>query len=81
MMEQTPCPLCGSLKSRSFPIYYVFREKKFEDKRLYFLVYENCMIILALAISDKKAQRETIDKIISELKTYKEIIDKKLMGL
>jgi len=32
-----------------------FREKKFNGKRLYYLVYSNVFIILALAISDKKA--------------------------
>jgi len=58
--------------------YPYFREKKFEGKRLYFLVYEDYMVILALAISDKKAQQKTIDKIISELKNYKEIIEKKI---
>lgn len=58
-----------------------FREKKFESKRLYFLVYESHMVILALAIGDKKTQQETIDKIVSELKNYKEIIEKKLKGI
>ncbi|MEI7719159.1 MAG: hypothetical protein WCI72_04780 [archaeon] len=58
-----------------------FREKKFEDKRLYFLVYEGYMVILAVAISDKKTQQETIDAIVSELKNYKEIIEKKIRGL
>ena len=58
-----------------------FREKKFENKRLYFLVYESYMVILAIAISDKKEQQETIDKIVSELKNYKEIIEKRLKSL
>lgn len=53
------------------------REKKFEGKRLYFLSYENFMVILAVAISDKKAQQETIDKIISRIDYYKEIIESK----
>ncbi len=55
-----------------------FREKRFGNKRVYFLSYENLMIILALAISDKKAQQETIDRIISEIDKYKEFIDKEL---
>jgi putative component of toxin-antitoxin plasmid stabilization module len=64
------------------PLHYpYFREKKFENKRLYFLVYENHMVILAIAISDKKTQQETIDKIVSELKSYKEIIENKLKGI
>lgn len=61
--------------------YPYFREKKFENKRLYFLVYKEQLIILALAISDKKTQQKTIDNIISELKNYKEIINKKISEL
>ena len=64
------------------PLHFpYFREKKFEDKRLYFLVYKDYMIVLALAISDKKTQQETINKIVSELKNYKEIIEKRIKGL
>jgi putative component of toxin-antitoxin plasmid stabilization module len=58
-----------------------FREKKFDNKRLYFLVYEDFMIILVLAIGDKKTQQATIDRILSELKEYNEFIDKKLREL
>ena len=64
------------------PIRYpYFREKKFGEKRLYFLVYEDYMVILALAISNKKAQQETIDKIILDLENYKETIEKKIKEL
>ena len=55
-----------------------FREKKFGKKRVYFLSYENLMIILALAISNKKTQQETINKIISEIDKYKEFINEEL---
>lgn len=58
-----------------------FREKRFEGKRLYFLVYEEFMVILAIAIGNKKTQQETIDKIISELKYYREFIENRLKGL
>jgi len=61
--------------------YPYFREKKFESKRLYFLVYEDYMVILAIAISDKKTQQETIDRIVLELKNYRDIIEKKIKGL
>lgn len=64
------------------PLHYpYFREKRFGDKRLYFLVYKNHMIVLALTISDKKTQQETINKIVLELKKYKEIIENKLKEL
>ena len=55
-----------------------FREKKFEGKRLFFLVYKQFMIILAVGISNKKMQQIAIDKIISEIKSYEEFISKKL---
>jgi mRNA-degrading endonuclease RelE of RelBE toxin-antitoxin system len=58
--------------------YPYFREKKFGGKRLYFLVYKDYFIVLALTISNKKTQQATIDKIISQLKNYKEIIEKKI---
>jgi len=51
-----------------------FREKKFDGKRLYFLFYKNFMVILAIAINDKKAQQETINRIISRFDYYKEFI-------
>ena len=61
--------------------YPYFREKKFEGKRLYFLVYQDYMVILALAIGNKKTQQETINKIIAELQNYKDIIEKKIKEL
>ncbi len=58
-----------------------FREKKFGNKRLYFLVYKEYFVILAVGISDKKAQQSTINKILSELYNYKEIILKRLTDI
>lgn len=55
-----------------------FREKKFGGKRLYFLVYKEFMVVLSVAISNKKTQQETIDKIISRIKSYEEDIIKQL---
>lgn len=51
-----------------------FREKKFDGKRLYYLVYKNMLIILVLAISDKKAQQATINKILLDLAEYQHYI-------
>jgi mRNA-degrading endonuclease RelE of RelBE toxin-antitoxin system len=53
-----------------------FREKKFGNKRLYFLVYKNELIILAVGISNKKMQQNTINKILLELNNYEEFIKK-----
>jgi mRNA-degrading endonuclease RelE of RelBE toxin-antitoxin system len=55
-----------------------FREKKFGEKRLYFLIYKQFMIVLAVGISNKKTQQETINKIISEIKEYEKFIIKEL---
>lgn len=58
-----------------------FREKKFGEKRLYFLIYKELTIILAVGISNKKMQQETIDKIILEIKGYEKFIVEKLKDL
>ncbi len=55
-----------------------FREKKFGEKRLYFLIYKQFTIILAVGISNKKMQQITINKIISEIKEYERFIVKRL---
>ncbi len=47
-----------------------FKEKKFNGKRLYYLVYENILVILVLGISDKKAQQATINRILIDLAEY-----------
>lgn len=51
-----------------------FREKKFGGKRLYYLVYEEVLIILALAIGGKKAQPVTINKILVNLAEYQQYV-------
>lgn len=49
-----------------------FREKKFDGKRLYYLVYGNVFVVLVLAISDKKAQQATINQILLNLAEYQQ---------
>ncbi len=51
-----------------------FREKKFDGKRLYYLVYVNSFVILAIAISEKKAQQATINRILLDLEEYQHYI-------
>ena len=53
-----------------------FREKKFGNKRIYFLVYKEQLIVLAVGISNKKMQQDTINNILLELKNYEEYIKK-----
>ncbi len=52
-----------------------FREKKFDGNRLYYLVYETHFVVLAVAISDKKAQQATINQILRELDAYKNYVE------
>jgi putative component of toxin-antitoxin plasmid stabilization module len=51
-----------------------FREKKFDGKRLYYLVYSDVYVVLALAISDKKAQQATINQILLHLAEYQQYV-------
>ena len=53
-----------------------FREKKFDGKRLYYLIYENFLVILVLAISDKKTQQATINMILAKIADYYKYIFK-----
>ncbi len=40
-----------------------FREKKVGDKRIYYLIYDEYVIVLLISLSDKKTQQRTIDEI------------------
>ncbi|MCH8003868.1 MAG: hypothetical protein IH934_04530 [Nanoarchaeota archaeon] len=61
--------------------YDFFREKKFNGKRLYFLVYEFHKAIFLITISDKKAQQNVIDLIKANLDVFKEQLEKILNNL
>lgn len=60
--------------------YEFFREKRLNGKRVYYLIYEEFIIVLMTAVSDKKTQQATIDAIIDKLDEYrnsiKETLDK-----
>jgi len=55
--------------------YTFFREKKFDGKRLLFLVYEEFKVIFLVTITDKKAQQREIDLIQTHLDVYKETVE------
>ncbi len=57
--------------------YAFFREKKFEGKRLLFLIYEEYKTVFLVTITDKKAQQEDIDSIRENLGLYKQEIQKR----
>ncbi len=50
----------------------ILREKRFDGKRVYFLVFADEKVVILVAISNKKAQQETIDNIISMIPQYKQ---------
>ena len=58
-----------------------FREKKFKDKRLIFLVYESHKSIFLITITDKKMQQKVIDLIKSNLDLYKEELERILNNI
>jgi len=57
----------------------VLREKRLDEKRLYFLVFEDLNSVLFVAIGNKKTQQKTIDCILELIDEYK-IYLKKLLG-
>jgi len=55
-----------------------FKEKRFDGKRVYFLVYEDYNVILVIAISDKKAQQATINRILIDISNYQQYVFEEL---
>lgn len=56
--------------------YKFFREKKFGNKRIIFLVYQEHKCIFLVTITNKKAQQHEINLIKANLDIYKEEIKK-----
>lgn len=56
--------------------YKFFREKKIGKFRLYFLIYEEYVIVSLIAISNKKDQQDTINKIKKLIPGYREEVKK-----
>ena len=53
-----------------------FREKRIKEKRMYYLVYDDFCLVLAVAFGGKKDQQKTIEEIIKYLPEYKEYAKK-----
>ncbi len=51
--------------------YPFLREKKISGKRIYYLIYKKIVIILVIATSNKKSQKDTINEIKLYLPEYK----------
>jgi len=59
--------------------YKFLREKRLDEKRIYWLVYDELLAVLVVAISGKKTQKETIDYIVRYLEEFKLYLKEKLM--
>lgn len=58
--------------------YKFFREKKVKNYRIFYLIYEEHVVVFVITISGKKDQQEAIDKIRSLIPYYQEEIKEKL---
>ena len=52
-----------------------FREKKFGDKRMYYLIYKDVSKILLVSFGSKKEQQKIIDHIVENKERYRKIIE------
>jgi len=59
--------------------YKSLREKRLSEKRVYYLVYDELLSVLFVAIGGKKDQQETINHIIKYLDSYKQYLKEKIM--
>ena len=59
--------------------YKFFREKRIKEKRIYYLVYDDFLAVLIVAISNKKTQKETIDYIMSFFDEYRRYVGELVM--
>ncbi|MFH0970127.1 MAG: hypothetical protein V1776_01555 [Candidatus Diapherotrites archaeon] len=58
--------------------YRFFLEKKFDGRRMYFLVYQEWSAVLMVAIGNKKTQDKDILATLEQLPVYREFIRKEL---
>ncbi len=58
--------------------YRFFREKRLKEKRIYYLIYDDLSTVLIVAFGGKKAQQETINKIIKLLPEFRKYLKKLL---
>lgn len=58
--------------------YKFFREKKVKNHRIYYLVYEEYVVVFIISLSNKKGQQKAIDTIRALIPFYKEQIKSKL---
>ena len=57
--------------------YKFFREKKVKGYRIYFLIYEEYLVVFIITISGKKDQQDVIEAIKAIIPLYKEEIKRR----
>jgi mRNA-degrading endonuclease RelE of RelBE toxin-antitoxin system len=63
-LENNPFGIGKALK------YDFFRELKHGKYRLYYIIYEEKVMVVMVDVSNKKTQQNVIDRIIEEFKNY-----------
>ena len=58
--------------------YKFFREKKIQNYRVYYLIYEDLVVVFVVALSDKKGQQKAITAIKNLIPFYKDEIRRKI---
>lgn len=58
--------------------YKHLREKRLKEKRVYFLIYSDLQAVLIVAISGKKDQQATINRIINYFDEYRIYLERLL---
>ena len=61
------------------PLGFVFfREKRLNSRRVYYLIYEELVVVLMVGTSDKRTQQATIDAIKSKLNEFYNYVKEEL---
>ena len=58
--------------------YKFFREKKVKNYRVYYLIYEEYVVVFVISISDKREQQKAINAIKNLIPYYQQQIRNKL---
>ena len=74
-IEKIKTPLSENLNAGKPLRYYWFREKKLDNKRLYFLINEKTKKAILLAFGPKKEQQKIIEHIILNKERYLKLIN------
>ena len=58
--------------------YKFFREKKIKNYRIYYLIYEDYLVVFVITLSSKKGQQKAINTIKNLIPIYRNQIKKKI---